>query len=93
MIFATVLAGPAVAGRCDFVLRWDEETIGACLKELRAESSSFETRIQTMEAENRILTTHLCVLASESKTEAAASIAADTCAAVKARLAKKKKRP
>jgi hypothetical protein len=90
VIAALVVPATARAGSCDFVLRWDEDAIRACIKEMKSEAWNQEMRLQTMSIESRILRTHLCMLATDIKTEAAAAVAADACAEVNARLAKKK---
>jgi hypothetical protein len=94
-----ILLFPAVAcaGSCDIVLHWDEQTIAACVKEMKSESWMLGMKVQNLETENHILRGHLCLIAGElkrmgSSSELTSLVIEDACADLRA-AAKKKVAP
>jgi hypothetical protein len=84
----------AQAGSCDIVLHWDEQTIAACVKEMKSESWMLGMRVQTLETENHILRGHLCLVAGELKrigspSEVVDLVIEDACADLRAAAKKK----
>jgi hypothetical protein len=90
---STVLLFPAVAraGSCDLVFRWDEHAIDTCIRELKSEIFVLRLQVQTEQSLNRLMRGNLCLLATDMKTENAASIAEIACAELKGRAAEKKR--
>jgi hypothetical protein len=91
---STILLFPADAraGSCDLVFRWDEHAIDACVRELKSEIFVLRLQIQTEQSLNRLMRGNLCLLiATDIKTENAASIAEIACAELKDRAAEKKR--
>lgn len=89
----TVLASPAEASPCDFVLSWTRETISDCIKHLQHEIEMSQLQTQTLEAENRILRGNLCLLVSEIRSSNTSSTLATiedlACEELRARAMKK----
>jgi hypothetical protein len=81
----------AWAGSCDLVLRWDQQAIDSCIREMKSEIFVLRLQIQTEESINRLMQNNLCLLATDIKTENAASIAEIACAELRERAAAKKK--
>jgi hypothetical protein len=81
----------APAGSCDLVLRWDQQAIDSCIREMKSEIFILGVQVQTEESLNRLMRNNLCLLATDIKTENAASIAEIACEELKARAAEKKK--
>jgi hypothetical protein len=79
------------AGSCDLVLRWDQQAIDSCIREMKSEIFVLRLQIQTEESINRLMQNNLCLLATDIKTENAASIAEIACAELRERAAAKKK--
>jgi hypothetical protein len=81
----------AWAGSCDLVLRWDQQAIDSCIREMKSEIFVLRLQVQTEESLNRLMQNNLCLLATDIKTENAASIAEIACAELRERAAAKKK--
>ena len=86
------------AGSCDFVLRWDEQTIASCFKEMKSESWMLGMKVQNLETENHILRGHLCLVAGElkrmgSSSELTALVIEDACADLRAAAKKRSTTP
>jgi hypothetical protein len=85
------------AGSCDFVLRWDERTLSACINELSNEISVLRLELQAEQTENRVMRGSICLLAMDLKTESAKDLALIACdeleAARKKAAAAKTKKP
>jgi hypothetical protein len=80
------------AGSCDgIIIRWDDQAIDACVRELKSEITMLRLQLQIEESENRLMRNNLCLLATEIKTENSASIAEIACEELKDRAAAKKK--
>jgi hypothetical protein len=93
---AAALAGllfppSAWAGSCDLVLRWDQQAIDSCIREMKSEIFVLRLQVQSEESINRLMQNNLCLLATEIKTENAASIAEIACAELREKAAAKKK--
>jgi hypothetical protein len=90
---STILLFPADAraGSCDLVFRWDERAIDACVRELKSEIFVLRLQVQTEQSLNLLMRGNLCLLATDIKTENAASIAEIACAELKDRAAEKKR--
>jgi hypothetical protein len=94
LLAALLLPAGASAGSCDLVLHWDEQTIAACVKEMKSESWMLGMKIQNLETENHMLRSHLCLVAGElrrmgSTSELTALVIEDACANLKAAAKKK----
>jgi hypothetical protein len=83
----------ARAGSCDFVIHWDEQAIGSCVRELKSEIATLRLQLQTEETENRVARGSICLLALDSKTAGAADIAETACAELKVAAEKKRAAP
>jgi hypothetical protein len=83
-----VLLYPAFAqagSSCDFVLHWDEQTIAACVKEMKSDNWTLGMRVQNLETENHLLRSQLCTIAEElkrmgSSSELTSLVIEDACA-------------
>jgi hypothetical protein len=79
-----------LAGSCDGIaIRWDDQTIDSCVRELKSEITILRLQLQAQESENRLMGRTLCILAMDIKTENSASIAEIACEEVKAAAKKK----
>lgn len=88
----TALLYPVAAqagSSCDFVLRWDEQTISACVKDMKSDAWMLSMRVQNLETENHLLRSQLCAVAEElkrmgSSSELTSLVIEDACADAKA---------
>jgi hypothetical protein len=72
-------------------LRWDQQAIDSCIREMKSEIFVLRLQVQTEESLNRLMQNNLCLLATDIKTENAASIAEIACAELRERAAANKK--
>jgi hypothetical protein len=95
LLIQVICSTAALAGPCDFVLRWDQDSISDCMRHTRSEIDSLKLQVQTLQLENRVLSGHMCLLAGDVQRRVpgadVALIIADACADVRARASAKEK--
>lgn len=77
-------AAAHAATACDYVFRWDQQNIEACIDHLKKQAESAKMELQTLQLENKILNSHVCILAGEllfrnGSQQVLEEIRADTC--------------